>query len=70
MNARWPAKIRAGTATGRLMLDPQMQNTIYQFEHKTGVVEKTDKDPRQPADALSIATQSLKGLSRCQLSPY
>ena len=32
--------------TDRVMLDQQLQNTIYQFEHKQGVVQKIDEDPR------------------------
>lgn len=38
--------------TDRLVLDQQLQNTIYQFEHKTGVVHKIDKDSMQLAQAL------------------
>lgn len=38
--------------TDRLVLDQQLQNTIYQFEHKTGVVHKIDKDSTQLAQAL------------------
>jgi type I restriction enzyme R subunit len=38
--------------TDRRVLDQQLQNTIYQFEHKTGVVEKIDKDSNQLAYAL------------------
>ena len=38
--------------TDRLVLDQQLQNTIYQFEHKTGVVQKIDKDSNQLALAL------------------
>lgn len=38
--------------TDRLVLDQQLQNTIYQFEHKTGVVQKIDKDSNQLAQAL------------------
>ncbi len=30
-----------------------MQKTIYQFEHKEGVVEKIDKDSQQLADAIT-----------------
>ena len=30
--------------TDRRVLDQQLQNTIYQFEHKKGVVEKIDKN--------------------------
>ena len=42
--------------TDRRVLDQQLQNTIYQFEHKKGVVEKIDEDTRQLAKALSTAT--------------
>jgi len=38
--------------TDRLVLDQQLQNTIYQFEHKTGVVQKIDKDSTQLAEAI------------------
>jgi type I restriction enzyme R subunit len=38
--------------TDRLVLDKQLQETIYQFEHKTGVVMKIDDDSKQLADAL------------------
>ena len=38
--------------TDRLVLDKQLQDTIYQFEHKTGVVVKIDDDSKQLADAL------------------
>lgn len=42
--------------TDRRVLDQQLQNTIYQFEHKTGVVQKIDKDSTQLAAALSYGT--------------
>ena len=42
--------------TDRLVLDQQLQNTIYQFEHKLGVVQKIDKDSTQLALALSTGT--------------
>ena len=38
--------------TDRNVLDQQLQNTIYQFEHKQGVVEKIDKDSTQLAEAI------------------
>ena len=38
--------------TDRLVLDQQLQQTIYQFEHKLGVVRKIHKDSRQLAEAL------------------
>lgn len=42
--------------TDRKVLDNQLQNTIYQFEHKTGVVQKVDKDSSQLASAISYGT--------------
>ena len=33
--------------TDRRVLDSQLQNTIYQFEHKSGVVQRIDKDSQQ-----------------------
>ena len=42
--------------TDRRVLDQQLQDTIYQFEHKTGVVEKIDEDTQQLALALSQGT--------------
>ena len=39
--------------TDRRVLDQQLQDTIYQFEHKEGVVEKIDKDTKQLTRALS-----------------
>ena len=42
-------------ATDRVVLDQQLQDTIYQFEHKRGVVRKIDEDSRQLAEALEQA---------------
>jgi type I restriction enzyme R subunit len=39
--------------TDRRVLDQQLQNTIYQFEHKTGVVQRIDKDSTQLAYAIN-----------------
>ncbi|MGR3982232.1 type I restriction endonuclease subunit R [Pseudoalteromonas sp. 1181_04] len=38
--------------TDRRVLDSQLQNTIYQFEHKSGIVQRIDKDSQQLADAI------------------
>ena len=38
--------------TDRVILDRQLQDTIYQFEHAHGVVVKIDKDSAQLAEAL------------------
>jgi type I restriction enzyme R subunit len=37
----------------RRVLDQQLQNTIYQFEHKQGVVQNIDEDSTQLAQALT-----------------
>ncbi len=42
--------------TDRRVLDSQLQNTIYQFEHKSGVVQRIDKDSQQLADAICGGT--------------
>lgn len=42
--------------TDRRVLDKQLQDTIYQFEHKSGVVERIDKDSNQLAEALKRGT--------------
>lgn len=39
--------------TDRTILDQQLQNTIYQFEHKAGVVQKIDENTQQLAKALN-----------------
>lgn len=42
--------------TDRRILDQQLQNTIYQFDHKQGVVQKIDEDTRQLVQALVNGT--------------
>ena len=42
--------------TDRRVLDSQLQNTIYQFEHKDGVVQKIDKDSQQLADSITAGS--------------
>jgi type I restriction enzyme R subunit len=39
--------------TDRKVLDTQLQNTIFQIEHKAGVVRKIDKDSSQLAEQLT-----------------
>jgi len=39
--------------TDRVVLDQQLQNTIYQFEHKQGVVRKIDINSTQLTEALA-----------------
>ncbi|WP_294205650.1 type I restriction endonuclease [uncultured Chryseobacterium sp.] len=54
--------------TDRRVLDNQLQNTIYQFEHKTGVVQKIDKDSNQLASALCYGTNII--ITTLQKFPY
>jgi type I restriction enzyme R subunit len=42
--------------TDRKVLDQQLQDTIFQFDHKQGVVQKIDEDTRQLVKALSGGT--------------
>jgi len=44
--------------TDRVVLDQQLQNTIYQFEHKQGVVQKIDINSTQLAEASGLACRS------------
>jgi type I site-specific restriction-modification system R (restriction) subunit len=53
--------------TDRRVLDQQLQNTIYQFEHKQGVVQKIDEDTRQLVQALASARRLSS--PRCRSSP-
>jgi type I restriction enzyme, R subunit len=41
--------------TDRIVLDQQLQDTIYQFEHRQGVVQKIDEHSKQLAEALTNA---------------
>lgn len=41
--------------TDRVVLDQQLQDTIYQFEHKRGVVQRIDESSRQLAKSLENA---------------
>lgn len=54
--------------TDRKVLDHQLQNTIYQFEHKTGVVQKIDKDSSQLASAIGYGTNII--ITTLQKFPY
>lgn len=54
--------------TDRRVLDQQLQNTIYQFEHKTGVVEKIDENTQQLARALTNGTPVI--ISTIQKFPF
>jgi type I restriction enzyme R subunit len=54
--------------TDRRVLDQQLQSTIYQFEHKTGVVERIDENTHQLARALSNGTPII--ISTIQKFPF
>jgi type I restriction enzyme R subunit len=54
--------------TDRRVLDQQLQNTIYQFEHKQGVVQKIDENTQQLAQALSSGVPII--ISTIQKFPF
>lgn len=54
--------------TDRRVLDQQLQDTIYQFEHKQGVVQKIDEDTRQLVTALTTGTPII--ISTVQKFPF
>ena len=54
--------------TDRRVLDQQLQNTVYQFEHKTGVVEKIDENTQQLAKAIAGGTPII--ISTIQKFPF
>ena len=54
--------------TDRLVLDRQLQDTIYQFEHKQGVVQRIDQSSRQLAEALESAVPII--ITTLQKFPY
>lgn len=43
--------------TDRRVLDKQLQDAVYQLEHKAGMVEKIDKDSTQLAEAITNGTR-------------
>lgn len=54
--------------TDRNVLDQQLQQTIYQFDHKQGVVERIDQDSKQLADAIAGGTNII--ITTLQKFPY
>ena len=54
--------------TDRNVLDQQLQNTIYQFEHKQGVVQRIDEDAEQLAEAIKTGTSII--ITTLQKFPY
>ena len=55
--------------TDRVILDRQLQDTIFQFEHVRGLVEKIDEGSQQLADALS-GEQARIIITTLQKFPY
>jgi type I restriction enzyme R subunit len=55
--------------TDRLVLDKQLQDTIYQFEHARGVVVKIDENSSQLADAL-VGEQAKIIIATLQKFPF
>jgi type I restriction enzyme R subunit len=54
--------------TDRNVLDQQLQNTIYQFEHKQGVVKKIEEDSKQLAETIESGTNII--ITTLQKFPY
>ncbi|MCS3901777.1 type I restriction endonuclease subunit R [Methanococcus voltae] len=54
--------------TDRKVLDKQLQDSIYQLEHKTGVVAKIDKDSNQLAKEIEKGTKII--ISTIQKFPH
>jgi len=54
--------------TDRLVLDRQLQDTIYQFDHKQGVVQKIDDNSEQLAGALKSGVPII--ITTLQKFPY
>ncbi len=54
--------------TDRRVLDKQLQDSIYQLEHKHGVVQKIDKDSTQLANAVKDGTRII--ISTLQKFPF
>lgn len=54
--------------TDRTVLDKQLQDTIYQFEHKTGVVECIENNSQELADALLKGSDII--ITTLQKFPY
>ncbi len=55
--------------TDRLVLDRQLQQTVFQFDHTPGVVRKIDEDSSQLAAALDDATSKIV-ISTLQMYPF
>ncbi|MEQ9618422.1 MAG: putative DNA binding domain-containing protein [Deltaproteobacteria bacterium] len=54
--------------TDRVVLDQQLQDTIFQFDHKSGVVEKIDQDSAQLGNAIKAGVKII--ITTVQKFPY
>lgn len=54
--------------TDRVVLDQQLQDTIFQFDHKSGVVERIDKNSTQLGDAIKAGVKII--ITTVQKFPY
>ncbi|WP_270993405.1 type I restriction endonuclease subunit R [Listeria seeligeri] len=54
--------------TDRRVLDKQLQDAVYQLEHKAGTVERIDKDSTQLAQAIQSSTRIV--ITTLQKFPY
>ena len=68
-DANQPVFHKVIVITDRLVLDRQLQRTIFQFDHTPGVVKKIDVDSAQLAEALEDATSKII-ISTLQMYPY
>ena len=64
-----PVYDKIAVITDRVILDRQLQETIYQFEHATGVVARIDQDSAQLAEALT-GEQSRIVITTLQKFPF
>ncbi|SBW20848.1 dead/deah box helicase [Candidatus Protofrankia californiensis] len=68
-DANQPVFHKTIVITDRLVLDRQLQRTIFQFDHTPGVVKKIDADSAQLAAALDDATSKIV-ISTVEKYPY
>ncbi len=69
MTSNQPVFHKVIVITDRVVLDRQLQRTIFQFDHTPGVVKKIDVDSAQLAEALEDATSKII-ISTLQMYPF
>ncbi|MDN5914612.1 MAG: DEAD/DEAH box helicase family protein [Pseudonocardia sp.] len=67
--ANQPVFHKTVVITDRVVLDRQLQRTIFQFDHVPGVVKKIDEDSTQLAAALADSTSKIV-ISTLQMYPF